>query len=253
MSTILMEFSPTGGTSAVMAQLSKSFVVDSRIDLSRDDDWQGICFGERDVCLIGMPSYGGRAPAIALERLRQFAGGGARAVLVAVYGNRDFEDTLREMADTVRECGFRPVAAVAAVAEHSILPQYGAGRPSGRDIYELRQFGQDIHQDLLDHPEKQKVGVPGNRPYRAYDGVPLKPKAKRKACIECGLCASKCPVNAIPLDNPSQTYSNRCISCMRCVRICPEKARRVNPIMRFVAGLSLARTCKKPKENKLYL
>ena len=253
MSTILMEFSPTGGTAAVMAQLSKAFVVDSRIDLSRDEDWQGVRFTARDVCLIGMPSYGGRAPAIALERLRQFEGGGARAVLVCVYGNRDFEDTLLEMVDTVRACGFRPVAAVAAVAEHSLLPQYATGRPNGRDVNELRQIGQDIRQDLLDYPEKHKVGVPGNRPYRSYDGVPLKPKAKRKRCTECGLCASKCPVSAIPLDNPSKTYTDRCISCMRCVQICPAHARRVNPIVRRVAALSLRKVCKKPKKNKLYL
>lgn len=253
MSTIVLEFSPTGGTHAVLELIGEAFTVESSVDLSRDDDWHGVAFRSNDVCLIGMPSFGGRAPDIALERLRQFDGGGARAVLVCVYGNRDFEDTLLEMVDTVRACGFRPVAAVAAVAEHSLLPQYAAGRPEGRDVNELRQFGRDIKQDLLNHPEKTKVGVPGNRPYRKYDGVPLKPKARRKACVNCGLCASKCPVGAIPLDAPSRTDSKRCISCMRCVHLCPQGARRVNSVVKRVAALRLRRTCKVPKENKLYL
>ena len=80
-----------------------------------------------------MPSYAGRVTAIAAERLRAIHGGGAKCILVCVYGNRAYEDTLVEMEDIARECGFEIVAAVAAIAEHSIMHQYAAGRPDAAD------------------------------------------------------------------------------------------------------------------------
>lgn len=252
MRTILMAFSPTGGTNRVLEVLAKAFTVDARIDLTQQEDWQGFSFCEDDVCLIGMPSYGGRAPAVALERLRQFKGGGARAVLVAVYGNRDFEDSLLEMKDVLLEGGFRPVAAVSAVAEHSIMRQYASGRPDQRDCQMLRQFSEDIRKDLDKYPDKKEVCVPGHRPYRIYKGVPLKPKAG-KACVSCGLCAAKCPVGAIPKEAPNTTKRDVCISCMRCVGLCPSHARHVNPLMVRVAALSLKKECGVKKENQLYL
>ena len=51
-------------------------------------------------------------------------GNGARAVLLVVYGNREYEDTLLELSDVMEAAGFSPVAAVAAVAEHSIMHQF---------------------------------------------------------------------------------------------------------------------------------
>ena len=55
------------------------------------------------------------------------------------------------------------------------------------------------------------------------------------ACIRCGLCAEKCPVEAIPREEPEKTDPAKCILCMRCVSICPEKARSLRePLM---AGL----------------
>ena len=69
--------------------------------------------------MAAVPSYGGRVPEIAVSRLKQMKGNGARAVLLVVYGNREYEDTLLELSDVMEAAGFSPVAAVAAVAEHS--------------------------------------------------------------------------------------------------------------------------------------
>ena len=44
------------------------------------------------------------------------------------------------------------------------------------------------------------------------------------ACNNCGLCISKCPVEAINLVNDRPFWSYTCESCMRCVNECPHRA-----------------------------
>ena len=59
------------------------------------------------------------------------------AVFAVVYGNRHFNDALLELEDRLTELGFVPVAGVTANARHSILREYGAGRPDEDDRKDL--------------------------------------------------------------------------------------------------------------------
>lgn len=103
-------------------------------------DIENISLYESDVCLISVPSYGGRVPAAAIERLKKISGNGAKAVLNCVYGNRAWEDTLTELQDILEEQGFQCVAALATVAEHSIFRQFATGRPDEDDRAELLEM-----------------------------------------------------------------------------------------------------------------
>ncbi len=93
--------------------------------------------------------------------------------------------------------------------------------------------------------------IPGNRPYKKSGGAGLVPKPN-KECVKCGICAEKCPVEAIDKSNFS-TDGKKCISCMRCVKICPHGARSVNSAMVSVAALAIKRACSVRKENELFL
>lgn len=126
-----LSFSPTGGTRKVADCLSQALARKSdQLTLTdRGVAFAGLSLTEDDVALIAVPSYGGRVPAPAVERLSRIKGNGARAILVCVYGNRAYEDTLVELQDTVRQAGFRVVAGIAAVAQHSIAHRFAAGRP----------------------------------------------------------------------------------------------------------------------------
>ena len=50
-----------------------------------------------------MPVYAGRVPALAVERLTGIKTSGVKCVIVAIYGNRAYEDALVEMQDVATE------------------------------------------------------------------------------------------------------------------------------------------------------
>lgn len=92
-----------------------------------------ISLDAEDVLLCGVPSFGGRVPLTALERIKNLHGNGTAAVAVVTYGNRAFDDTFAELQDALEAQGFVVVAGVAAVTQHSIVNQFGAGRPNVED------------------------------------------------------------------------------------------------------------------------
>ena len=196
-----------------------------------------------------MPSFGGRAPAVAIERLEQIKGNGAKCTLVCVYGNRAYEDTLVEMEDAAKKCGFQVIAAIAAVAEHSIISQYASDRPDSSDERQLINFADQI-SDIVDK-NGETILIPGNRPYKKSGGTGLVPKPN-KDCVRCGLCAERCPVQAISTTD-FRTDSKKCISCMRCVKQCRANARKVNGAMVSIAAMAIKKACSTRKENELFL
>ena len=101
MKYVQLIFSPTGGTRRAADALTKHWACDvETVDLSdAEADFSKYMFKEEDVVLIAMPSFGGRAPAAAVERLNKIHGNSAACILVCVYGNRAYEDTLAEMED----------------------------------------------------------------------------------------------------------------------------------------------------------
>ena len=226
---IIAHFSPTGGTKKVADAIAAGFgtpVVE--MDLTKADATATL--GEHDALLAVLPVYAGRVPQISLERLSVLKGSGQKAVAVVVYGNREFDDALLETKNALEAGGFQVIAAAAFIAEHSIVRSIAQGRPDDEDKALCRRFAEDV----MAKPENAaSIQVPGNDPY-----VELKPSAFHPAadenCVKCGICAEKCPVGAIPLDNPGETLGDVCINCMLCVEVCPVSSRALPAP--FVAG-----------------
>lgn len=247
-------FSPTGGTKKVVDILSEQWDCEKvEIDLSDTECNFGAFVIERDdICIAAGPVYGGRIPLMASANIRKLQGNGASAVVVAVYGNRAYEDALLEMKNNMQDAGFCCEAGVAAIAEHSIARQFGAGRPDEEDKKQLVDFAEKIKESLKCGHRESELYIPGNYPYKEYKIMPMAPEVN-DSCIKCGLCAEKCPAGAISVENPLLTDKEQCISCMRCIAVCPEKARSLNPAMLGMLSEKLGKVCADRKENELFL
>ena len=49
------------------------------------------------------------------------------------------------------------------------------------------------------------------------------PTIDKNLCVDCGLCAKKCPVHNINVDSKPQ-WGNRCTMCLACYHACPYHA-----------------------------
>ena len=241
-------FSPTGTTERAVKHMGESFGSMENIDLSRRD-MKNHEMKQGDFCIVGVPSFGGRVPGIATERLRKIKGDRTPAFLLVTYGGRAYEDTLVELKDVLEAQGFVCIGAAAIVAEHSIAHQIEAGRPSAQDYDELDTFAAEVKERLKGNV--CPVEVPGNRPYKEYKVLPMDIQVSDE-CMGCGSCAESCPVGAISFEDPKMTNGEACISCMRCVEICPQSARSGNPEKVQMISEKLKMICQPDKANEFF-
>ena len=207
---------------------------------------------EGEVVVVAVPVFGGRVPSVAAEKLAELEGCGKRAVTLAVYGNRDYEDALLELNRLMEERGFYVTATAALIAQHSITPEVGKGRPDEQDRNSILAFADKV-LEKLEHGSKTLVKVPGNYPYKNKMNVPSAP-VSLASCSRCGKCVSFCPTGAIRIEEDVVgTDIEKCILCMGCTAVCPEHARVLMPQLqeRMDRKLEPFRTIR--RENEYFL
>lgn len=242
-------FSPTGGTKRV-GDIIAYGIADTvkEINLAEKTVSETIA----DVVVVAAPVFGGRIPSIITDHIAKLNGKGKKAITAVVYGVRAYEDALLELNDLMKNSGFEVAASAALVAQHSIVPEVGVGRPDQADITEIQQFAKRV----LNKIEEGKTGnvvVPGNRPYKESMKVPATP-ISLDTCGSCECCVTVCPVDAITVtDEGVVTDAEKCMMCMACVAKCPTQSRILPPPLQ--AGMTQKLSVLKDvrRENEFYV
>ena len=133
-------FSATGTTRLVVRYLANSLAAGLSLpriefDFTRPEARRSVPSpGRGDLAIFGIPVYAGRVPNLLLPYIREIHGGGAAVVPVVLYGNRSFDDGLRELQRILEENGFHTVAAAAFIGEHAFSDTLAQGRPNVHDL-----------------------------------------------------------------------------------------------------------------------
>lgn len=222
-------------------------------------------FGEKDLVVFGTPVYAGRVPNVLLPFLRErIVGGGALAVPVVLFGNRNYDDALIELRNILAVDGMHPIAAGAFVGEHSFSRVLGADRPNAEDEALMDEFAARVAELAagLDAAPVKSVAVRGQEPLRPYytprdrAGNPInilkvKPKTDLSRCGSCGLCADLCPMGSI---DPADVSAVRgiCIKCCACVKGCPTGAKFFDDAGYLYHQHELEAQYARPAENEVF-
>ncbi len=227
----LVYYSPTSTSEKTCKAIQQGIGVDyDIIDLTLPDSAnKSYSFGPGDLAVIAVPVYSGRVPQTAVKRVKQLKAENTPTVLVAVFGNREFEDSLVELKDITEPNGFKPFAAAAFIGEHSFdTPEtpIATGRPDAEDIKKARLFGEKVKEKLAGLTEVGEFNVPGNHPYREGGKTGGRcPVTDSDTCILCGMCARVCPTGCVAVSDIVETNIDECTACTACVKNCPTGAR----------------------------
>lgn len=234
------------------------------LDYSRPEAREkSYCFTETDLVFWGSPTYAGRLPNVLLPFLRgNFSGGGAAAVAVVLYGNRSYDDALKELCEVLTGNGFLAAAGAAVTAEHAFAPVLAHGRPNAEDRAAAAEFARKTALTLWGREHIIPVMVPGREPIGAYytplglDGEPArflkaKPKTDPDQCTRCGLCAAVCPMGSIPREEPTEC-TGICIKCQGCIRECPAGAKYFDDEAFLSHRAMLEQNYIRRRENEFY-
>ncbi|MDR2954045.1 MAG: 4Fe-4S binding protein [Prevotella sp.] len=252
----LIYFSATNTTKSTVESIAQGMGIVNivKYDITKGQN-EEITFSEEDIVIFGLPVYSGRVPAISVDSLNKFTGNNTPAIIVCVYGNRDYDDALLELRDIVIANGFSIVSAGAFIGQHSIFPQVGWSRPDKDDTEKTIDFGKrciKLLENISDITIIPKIEVKGHFPYKIPKPVPLTPKGNRK-CDACGKCVRNCPTHAIDIDTPRKTDKSLCIACARCIYVCPQKARDFRGIIYKLASRKFVKANAQRKEPEIIL
>ncbi len=236
-------FSPTGGTQKIAEVLSNDLsqllhIPFQKIDLTILTNRQiRFDFDSNSLVILAVPVYAGRIPNKLLPDLeRSLNGSGKTAIIpVCVYGNRNYDEALREMLILTEKNGFIPIGAAAMISQHAFSSLIAKDRPDFSDFEELTYFSNKIAKEILNNHELTSITYDRDIPIGPYytplksDHTPAKflkakPVTDMDKCNNCGICVRRCPMGSISADNVADVFGI-CIKCQACVKFCPTHAK----------------------------
>lgn len=263
----LIYFSPTNTTKRIIEEIATGIGenIIEEIDLTKLENRDEIKEMIGDIVLIGVPVYEERIPEIIVHWLENINGKDKLAIIVAVYGIIGEGITLNQLEELCEKQGFDVIAGATFIGEHSFSTKeipIAEGRPDKQDISIAKNFGVKIAEklgDINDYKYKQ-LNIPKGKlplmtkilPQNSARLVTKTPNIVKKLCVNCNICISQCPTEAIEAVS-YKIDESKCIRCFSCVKKCPRKARGIEFKNRWIITKFLKMKSKKQAKPQIYI
>lgn len=216
-------FSPTGGTKRAAELLCGQFglpveYIDCTCPPAKLP--ASIPVAKDELLVLALPVYGGFGPRVQ-GLFEQLQGLGGPCVVLAAYGNRDYENALAAAARQMTEQGFVCVGGIACITPHVFAPDLGAGRPDEEDMPIFTSFAHKVMAACENEPLRPVV-LPGDADAPRKPLRPIVRSHDTERCNHCGRCVRSCPAGA--LNDLMEVDGTKCVNCLVCRYSCPNDA-----------------------------
>ena len=187
----------------------------------------------RDVVLV-TPTYAWRIPRVVSEWLGKTALTGAERIWFVMDCGSEIGNAARYNRLLAEQKHLQDMGTAQVIMPENYIAMFNAPQPAeARKIVERAE--PQIDAVVEDVRTGRPFAAPRNNLYDRLMSGPVNPIFYRcfvksaafragDACVGCGQCARKCPMNNIRMENGKPVWGQACTHCMACICYCPTEA-----------------------------
>ena len=231
---MILYFSGTGNSKYVAKRITDA-LGDEIVNLNariKASDTSSIETGER--LIIVMPTYAWRIPRVVRNWLRKTELRGAKQAWFVMTCGSEIGNADKYNRELCAEKAISCMGTAQIIMPENYIAMFSA--PQADEAREIvAQAEPSIDQAIAAIQSNQPFAPTRNNLYDRFMSGPVNPifykffvKATAftvsSACIGCGQCVKRCPMNNVTLQNGKPIWGKNCTHCMACIGYCPVSA-----------------------------
>ena len=231
---MILCFSGTGNSKYVAKRIANA-LGDALVNLNdriKASDTSSVETGERVI--IVTPTYAWRIPHVVRDWLRKTELRGAKQVWFVMTCGSEIGNADKYNRELCTEKGLSCMGTTQIVMPENYIAMFSAPKTDeARKI--VAQAEPSIDQAIAAIQRNQPFAPTRNNLYDRFMSGPVNPifykcfvKANAftasSACIGCGQCVKRCPMNNVAIKDGKPSWGKNCTHCMACICYCPKEA-----------------------------
>ena len=231
---MILFFSGTGNSNYVAKRIADA-LGDALVNLNdriKSGDTSSVETGERVI--IVTPTYAWRIPRVVRDWLRKTELRGAKQVWFVMTCGSEIGNANKYNRDLCAEKAISCMGTAQIVMPENYIAMFSAPQADkARQI--VAQAEPSIDRAIAAIQRNQSFAPTRNNLYDRFMSGPVNPIfykffvkadafAASGACIGCGQCAKRCPMNNVTLKDGKPVWGRNCTHCMACICYCPKEA-----------------------------
>ena len=231
---MILYFSGTGNSKYVAKRIADA-LGDEIVNLNdriKSSDTSPVETGER--LIVVTPTYAWRIPRVVRDWLRKTEPRGARLAWFVMTCGGEIGNTDKYNRELCTEKGLSCMGTTQIVMPENYIAMFSAPQADeARQI--VAQAEPSIDRAIAAIQRNQPFAPTRNNLYDRFMSGPVNPifykffvKANAftasSACIGCGQCVKRCPMNNVTLKDGKPSWGKNCTHCMACICYCPKEA-----------------------------